>query len=329
MNAMNTGHQDRSRILAKRGGFTLIELLVVFSIIAVLAALIAAGMMTWINSQSRRNTETEIRSIYSALMQHWDAVAADAEKEPNVPQKVIDYADKDLARARVIWIKLRLMEAFPVRFSEIQNFSSYAAPLDMIPTGRRRYQEGFKKLLPPPPPPPPPLPDTTTESAACLLMALSVNHFGVSHPPDMFRPFTRDVNSDGLQEFVDAWGTPLYFYRFTTGNTDLQGTAPPPSNKDRLNYLDPRDPSGKLINNWKKPDGSASANPDDFDKNFHLRLNGSTAWYSVPALVSAGPDTKFGVQYVQNKTSYLREFQDMSPVSANDGLDDIYSFKVK
>lgn len=199
----------------RRDGFTLIELLVVIAVIGVLAALIAAGIMSWIEGQSRRNTETAIRSIHATLLRHWDVVSNEAKKEGQ--QMGLTGAGLNT------WIKARLAEAFPVSFDEINN--QYAtSPTNLIASQNRpkRYLAGYKTSIAK-------MGGThqpKTESAACLLMALSLNREGVTNSPDAFQPFTRDVDQDSIPEFVDGWNEPLYFYRFPTGNSDYQNSLP-------------------------------------------------------------------------------------------------------
>ena len=294
-----------------RPGFTLVELLVTISIIAILGALLAGGVMSWMSSQARRNTEAEIRTLHNALLQHWDAVVTDAKNEKTIPPAIIAFADNNPERARIIWIKTRLMEAFPVNFAEIKG--AYASqPLSSIPLDKRRYMTNYLNALPagyiigPP---------GKTESAACLLMALGVNRGGIAHSPDLLRPFTRDTNNDKVLEFTDGWGEPLYFYRFATGNTELQLLNPaklPPPN------LDPLDQKGLLGNGW------VSANAAKFNAQVHTRMQGVNSWYAVPVLVSSGPNLVLG-----HAANTAAPYQDMSIASAKDADDNLYSFKIK
>src|SRR5262245_8783789 len=115
-----------------RRGMTLIELLVAMAIIAILGALVAVGLRSWIGTQARRNTEATIATVYEALQKHWKVVVDEARAEKldgwrnassisGFPTDVFDWSKsasgvEDLERARVIAIKLRLMEAFPVNF---------------------------------------------------------------------------------------------------------------------------------------------------------------------------------------------------------------------
>src|SRR5262245_17102356 len=105
-----------------RSGFTLLELLVVIAIIAILAALTLRGTFQVIESRHVSNTETMMRTVNQTLAKHWAQVEADARKETGIPQLVINLAKNDsglddMERARVIWIKFRLMEAFPISYA--------------------------------------------------------------------------------------------------------------------------------------------------------------------------------------------------------------------
>ena len=240
--------------------------------------------------------------------------------ESKFPKDVYEFADGDPDRARALWIKIRLIEAFPVNFEEIDlaykndkndRANAYPSPLVYIPPDRRRYQAAYKTAI-----------DARispvknkrvkgkSESAICLYLALSQTRSGVSHSIDMLRPYCGDVDAfndiptpDGELEFIDGWNEPLRFYRFATSNGNLQSKAPNSGmtlsvSGRTLSPLDPLDPKGRLLLNkdgniWTN---SLSGKPvaDFVDKKFHLRNAGTgstfTAWYAVPIIVSAGPN---------------------------------------
>ena len=102
----------------RRRGFTLNELLVVIAIIALLAALTSVAVFSMISVRTQRNTDTTMQTINKALQQHWTFVVAEAKKE-TVPDAVKSYYGPDMERVRVIWTKMRLAEAFPQSFAEI------------------------------------------------------------------------------------------------------------------------------------------------------------------------------------------------------------------
>jgi prepilin-type N-terminal cleavage/methylation domain-containing protein len=200
----------------KRSAFTLIELLVVMAIIAVLAALLAAGVMAWVSGQARRNSETQVKTVFNAFLRQWDAVKTDARKE-TLPTGVTD---------RTTWIRARLIESFPVTFAEITDVNYTAAPVNLIPAGRRKYRSNYKAMLDSRSAPA--ASQSKTESAACLYMALSLDRSGGAYTLDALKNFVKDSDSDGLLEFVDGWGEPLYFYRFVLGssNSELANSQP-------------------------------------------------------------------------------------------------------
>src|SRR6516225_5477954 len=122
--------------VTQRNGFTLIELLVVVAIIAVLATLVIGATMRFIQTQKETNTRTVLQTLDKALQQQWANVANDAKKE-TPSQAVYTLAGGDSNRAKVIWIKMRLMEAFPVSFAEILNNPLYTN--GYIPAGSQKY----------------------------------------------------------------------------------------------------------------------------------------------------------------------------------------------
>src|SRR5262245_45508391 len=203
-----------------RPGFTLLELLVVIAIITILVALTLRGTFQVIESQQVSNTETMMRTVNQTLEKHWAHVVAEAKKE-SIPQSVRDLAKNDslvdnLERAKVIWIKFRLMEAFPISYAEINNKPLYAGANPYIPTSRRYQGTYLKKLAGKTA-----ATNPATESAACLLMALSISRANTSLTEDGLGSNAADTDGDGLKEIVDSWSKPVAFYRFPTNNPFL------------------------------------------------------------------------------------------------------------
>jgi prepilin-type N-terminal cleavage/methylation domain-containing protein len=286
-----------------RPAFTLVELLVVIAIIAILLSLAAAGAFQIYETSRANNTETILQTIDQLRQRAWAKVIDDAKKETPISPAVVFFAGGDMKRARVIWIKLRLMEAFPQSYAEIQTPFPYSSPFagqgPLIPPGQRHYMKSYQETLtlnsgrlgnnnP------------ATQSAACLLMSLVQVQVGSQKvSADQFR--TADTDGDGLLELVDAWGNPLLFFRFPTGNGGgLQSLAPAARNND------PLDPYGLLLQGgWQK---------QTYVTNVHPLPPG---YYTIPAEASAGRNGRPGVDRFLNVTN------------ANDENDNIYSFRVK
>lgn len=134
----------------QRRAFTLVEMLVVIAIIGILAALTTVGVSKIIGIQRASNTEGTIRTVYKVLNEHWATVIADAQKEsgldiPNQTMNAIFGADATGERNRIIWVKMRLMEAFPVSYLDIVNPYPYASKI--IPLTMRKYNDGYLKAI--------------------------------------------------------------------------------------------------------------------------------------------------------------------------------------
>jgi prepilin-type N-terminal cleavage/methylation domain-containing protein len=126
----------------RRSAFTLTEILVVIAIIGILAALGTWGVFAMIGTQQRRNTENTMVVIKKMLDNRWAEVMREADgEEPS--QFVMAMAGNDLARAKVIWRKVRLAEAFPTTYAEIQNptvLSGYILPDRKFKSHFTKYQ---------------------------------------------------------------------------------------------------------------------------------------------------------------------------------------------
>jgi prepilin-type N-terminal cleavage/methylation domain-containing protein len=292
-----------------RLGFTLVELLVVIAIIAILASLAAYAVIAMMGRQQTRNTESTIKTVNKLLQDRWSHVIAEARKESPSP-KVQMLAGGDLERAQVIWVKVRLAEAFPIAYKEMNPadpttiVNTYITAPAKIKPHFAKYRATVK-VYPPTPGP--------TESSACLLMALKTlqTDAGVSLE-DQMKFAIADTNGDGINELVDAWGTPLAFYRFAWNNAKLQAANPATPGSRNFKYSDPIDTGGTLMNDsW----GSRPM----FEAQFQLQVKNTTgnANFVIPVIVSAGPDGELGLG------------PDLSVVKTSTEADNIYSFKLK
>jgi prepilin-type N-terminal cleavage/methylation domain-containing protein len=221
-----------------RSAFTVIELLVVVAIIAALMALSAAAVLKFMASQQLANTNSTLNRTQGLLSKQVSAVKDEALRE-SIPPNVLSYIQTNLAgtdsnataRVRVIYVKLRLRQAFPMNFSEALN------PTPLAPLAS--YQAYLNKLG---------ITGSTGaahESSACLLMALQRSQSGGGIDPADIGGASAlgnfiTPNGQTIQALVDAWGSPLYFTRVPTGCPVLNPNGPQPGAND------PGDPQGLL-----------------------------------------------------------------------------------
>lgn len=312
-------HMNRTR---SRAAFTLVEILVVITLIAVLAVLAVSGTMHVIDGQNEANTRTAIQAAYSILQKQWAKVVADAKKE-TPSAAALQLAGSDPMRAQVIWIKLRLMEAFPASYDEINNpppyqsYPNFASGTPLIPDSQRRNISNYKRKLGSSS-----SQNLQAQSAACVVMALSINRGGVVLNEDNLGPYLKDTDGDGLPELVDGWGTPIAFFRFPTQYPNLLSTSGtkwlnPAKTGKGATYSDPLDPDGLL-----QATGSYDYTYFQGTLKAHAVAAGT---YIIPALVSSGKDTrpnnlKLGLMLQSNSADSTMA------ILNDDANDNIYSF---
>ncbi len=265
----------------RRAGFTLIELLVVISIIAVLMALSAAAYLRVSGTAQKSTTKTTMQRLDSRLRQQ-TAFFSDRGRESAVPPTVLqNLAGNDRERARAIWMKLQFRQTFPTTFAEALSPSpGYIAPRDGYVKHLAQYgiTSGTAGA---------PLPH---ESAACLYMILRYGPETTGEDDTSMAGATKVVG--GIPVLVDAWGNPLLFCRWPTGDPTT-GVSPINPQGWQSGFKDPLDPRGTLSSKaWINAYGTNFANavgyvPNNTPQGQSLNL--------TPVIVSAGPDKVFGV----------------------------------
>jgi prepilin-type N-terminal cleavage/methylation domain-containing protein len=306
----------------RRRAFTLTEILVVIAIIAILAALASWAVFAMVGNQKANNTTATIKVVNKVLQSHWQYVIEEAKKDENISPAVIALAnngnaglDPNGVRAKVLWIKFRLMEAFPQSYTDITSPIPYSIDpftnQPYIPVGQQRYIAAYQKSIPSPIPA---SHNAATESAACLLMALSINRGGIVLTQDQLGFAVADTDNDGVKELVDAWSprsplVPMKFTRFDTSAL-VQATNPAAAGAKNKAFADPNDPDGTLLNNaWYNSAtayGGATNARTYFENlgggNYTIALTPPSpnavgaANYVIPSIWSAGKDGIFGNQ---------------------------------
>jgi prepilin-type N-terminal cleavage/methylation domain-containing protein len=269
-----------------RFGFTLVELLVVIAIIGILAALTTAAVFVTMSMQQRRNTVNTIRVLDKIMHDRWNEVITKSKQEtPSAP--VMALAGGNGERARVIWAKVRLVEAFPQSYAEMSDPKSIVN--NYIPVNdRKTHFKKYQSLV---------LGKTgggPGESAACLLMALKTLGANDVALDDQLKYAI--VNTDGpnkIDSLTDGWGRPLRFTRFDVSPV-VQAANPAVAGNKAFNFADAVDPDGSLLNGTWYPSGLRS----QFEigsatvVGFHTiaLVPPTRANYVVPVIASNGKD---------------------------------------
>lgn len=314
----------------RRSAFTLIELLVVMAIIATLAALTISATMRIISVQDEATTKTLIKKTFSVFEKQWQAVIDKAWKEPipaNVQSAILTAAGGDAQRARVIYVKLRLKQEFPMSKAEVTN----PTVLPALPTYAAALGSAMFATA-----------GSPAENSACLVMALSQARSGIIFNPDDLGPNAlteATTNNSGMKMIVDAWGQPVVFFRWPTwGNTTAADNPPnevdalnpttvrnaTPQTKAQLTLRDSQDPLGLLYADPSSPTFAQSwwksANRPTVESwlhSLHNQANQPYEYYMVPVIASGGPNKALGLN-----------FPDMSSTGSASN-DNIYSYDRK
>ena len=221
-----------------------------------------AHLQQFIETQRVSGTENSLRHLDKMLHEHWKRSLDSRQQERRpIATAVFALAGSNADRARVLWVKFRLTEAFPQSYAEVQNAVAkkqntiYGTDSQGRPwIDKPKYMAQYAKKLP--------AVDAAThnvasESAACLHLALSVNRDGVMLDEGNLAGYISDTDNDGVKELIDNWGRPIHFQRFPIGNTDLASMNPRTA-AAQMSFGDPLDPGGLLQQNgwYASPSGT-------------------------------------------------------------------------
>ncbi len=202
------GHvrQQRAAASSRRGGFTLLEILVVVAIISILIALAAVALGRAVTSARAAATRSTISKINAIMEQRRDAFSRLKPPAQRIRDMQSYYGIASPKLAEVVFRKLAYKALFPQRVEDL-----YGA--DGAPGGTGAAQDAplAAKL-------PSPLPAHVSSAELLYLAVMEGSVLGTGETAtDRFSTSeVADTDGDGLKEFVDGWGRPLYFYRWPT-----------------------------------------------------------------------------------------------------------------
>jgi type II secretory pathway pseudopilin PulG len=306
----------------RRTAFTIVELLVVISIIVILSALSLSAVFGLRESQIKNVTETTVNKLASALDQQWKATMDQIYEETPATWAVNlstngTTRSPDLRRARALYIKGRLRQEFPVNFTEATATIIFASGAGSIPP-KPTYQQALAGVTSDPP----------WSSSAMLYMILSQGRRGMAAASpdnlvDASAIQSQTVNGKTFQYFVDAWGNPVRFFAFPTGNDEINvDPYVKPLVANPYASHDDQDPEDTLMSPAWFP---------TFRNDFRLKIHDlpapsnppaqpMAARHLIPVVASAGKDGLWGID--------LRTMAIIA-AQANDQQDNIYSYRLR
>lgn len=251
-----------------RRSFTLIELLITLSIVAILAATIVFLMAGALEQARVERAQAQVKKIHELLMRRWEEYRT----RPVRLQMPRAAGGKQAALFRLSALREVMRMEMPDRITDVSDptmsitvpgssspsLPPLTAPAQPIPSANRAYRRRSSGSW-----------TVEHESAECLYLILGHLRDGDGSALDNFKPGEiGDVDSDGMKEVLDPWGTPIHFLRWAPL---LQ--SPLQSNSA----------------------GQRAAAPDPFDP-FRVGVPNSSApnWALYPFVFSAGPDGEFG-----------------------------------
>ncbi|MGH7226138.1 MAG: hypothetical protein ACRELF_23225, partial [Gemmataceae bacterium] len=183
------------------------------------------------------NTQSTLDRTQGELGKAWSKVKDQAYKE-TIPPAIAAWIQANLAgndanaigRVRVIYVKLKLRQAFPMNFNEALNITIPASPLPPLPA-YVTYLNNLGVFG---------SSGAAYESSACLLMALNRGVGGAGINADVLTKGGATGNINGLPYLTDAWSRPIFFARFPVGCPVLNPSGA------LLGANDPGDPQGYL-----------------------------------------------------------------------------------
>ena len=248
-----------------RNAFTLVEMLVVIVILTMLAGMVMFAIRGAQESARQSKTKATIQKLDSIVVELYESYDT-----RRVPITLLPGTNpRDAAIARLAGLRDLMRMEMPDRLTDITNGTQYI-PTSNDPALHRAYQDRLNTAA-----------GATgramnqNASAECLYLIVTLAG-GEDARGQFAADEVGDTDSNGLPEFIDGWGRPIFFLRWAPGFNDSDCQCNIFVAQDRLDadreYHDPFDP--------RRVDNASVGRP---------------AWGLVPLIYSAGRDGQYGV----------------------------------
>lgn len=280
----NASIRDARRVTTRRNsrrGFTLIEVLMVIVVITVLTSLLVVASMSALGSAREAATRGTLSKVNAMLK---DRMAAFENHMTNYINGGIHLTlgAPDERTGKILLRKREFKKFFPQTWSEAAEIASIAGV-----TPQTGASSSAAELA--------------TESAEVLHMMLTkttVTGQGEIGQDAFLASELADKDGDGRMEIVDAWGTPLRFYRWpcrlikptAMSSTDNPSPAELAAARTQIPALT-TNPADKALNSDPDDPYDLMNSIASFTTDYHMLKT-----YHTPLVVSAGVDTLFGLE---------------------------------
>lgn len=259
---------------AGRPAFTLVEMLMVMAILAILAGMVLGALNAAQHSVNLTRTRSLVARIGQAVMSKWDGYRTRRVPiNPTMSNSTAGNNAVQRARSRLLamW-ELQRME-FPQEWVDVTS-NPTQFNIAQRPAASRGYLARLGTTTPS-------TAQNNNQNAECLFMicSMGLGTDGLA-AVELAKSQVRDVDGDGLREFVDAWGNPIDFIRWPAG---FVSDVMPLASATTAPYRDPwNDPDPVDFARMAVPDVGSTPDPPHGHR-------------VVPLVFSSGPDGVAGI----------------------------------
>jgi len=199
---------SQNRVRQSRA-FTLVEMLIVISIISIIAGMSMAALLGAAEEGRLARARAQIEKIDQLISEKWNGY-----RFRQLPLRIgNNVTPKDAARMRLEAIRELQRFEMPDRLSDVVDVTTGA----LLPTFRIQTQPSLarayaRKITP--------LgrSNLALEQSECLYLIISEIRDGDKSALEFFmNSEIGDLDSDGMNEILDPWGTPIVFLRWAPG----------------------------------------------------------------------------------------------------------------